>query len=559
MPEVLPPVSGEDGLSPLEMAVSIATAIKNKFAPLERFRRPLKNRIILVDLTVDAVEVQLTQLLLSKYLGWELNAVPWGLAFDPHRLSRESQMFCEGFGCTQFVSLGGMVGQVMAENPALPETARQLVQGWPQEGAELRERVMALEFEGLPVGDLIYDTHLRQTGRPSIEKLDEVLISHIIDAFRIYKASDVILKSGAVQALCTLHMAYYHLGILSRLALAYGIPVIQSLSCNPYRIRRFHSFLNARDAVGLFEAREFDHVFNHERETAVATGRRYLDRRLAGLAELGFQDGVEGPYGSTRRRYEKEELCRVLNWDASKPVVVLMSHVFHESPHAVGGNLYNDYYEWLSETLEVAARTPNVQWLLKTHPQQKYFDEMLRHSPLLISRHEVMERLMAPYRNVSHIALSPDDLHTAGLVAVSHAIVTQHGRAGYEFAACGVPVVTSARAAYGGLGFTIEPPSREAYREQLSRIGDLVPLGEDLRERALTYMYLFFEKSRVRSTLLPKIENRGSWAPPLESGFFRQVLDCIHSYQPLEDPLYRRICSMVRNGYTGLLDLTGHD
>ena len=559
MPEATPSIPGKGEPSQLELSIRIANAVKDKFTPLERFRRPPQNRIVLVDLTVDAAETVLTQLLLAKYVSWEFGATLWGLAFDPQQLSQGNQALCAGFDCSRFISLGEMLGQAMAEDPTLSDAGRRLVQGWPQEGPELRQRVVNLEFEGLPVGDLIYDTHLRQTGRPTIERLDDTLLTHITDAFRIYKASDKILKSGAIQGLCTLHMVYFHLGILSRLALAYGIPVIQNLSNNPFRIKRNGSFLNARDALGLFDAREFDYVFHQEREKAVSVGRRYLERRLAGRAELGFKDGVEGAYGASRKHYEKEELCRTLGWDAAKPIVVLMTHVFHESPHAVGGNIYCDYYEWLSETLEVAARTPDVQWLLKSHPQQKYFDELLRHSPHLVPRDETMRRLLEPCRNASHIALCPDDLHTASLIAVSHAIVTQHGRAGYEFAACGVPVVTTARAAYGGLGFTVEPRSREAYREQLSRIAELSPLDKEQSERALAYMYLFFDKSRERTSLLPDLENRGFWAPPIGSEFHQRVLERIPGFNPLEDPLFRRVRSMVRNRYTGLLDLTGHD
>lgn len=545
--------------STAELAERLAATLKPTWESMEAYRRPPGNRMILVDLTVDGLNSGLTQCLLGKYLGWQLNAVPCGLAFDVQAIPPVMRALYEGFGYSQFFTLSPTIRRLMDADPSLAAMGPKLVEGWPREGAALRQRLLDLRFDGLPVGDLIYDTHLRHTGKPTIETLDNRLVAHIAEAYIYYKAAQTILASGTIQAVATLHMVYYHLGILSRLAMAMGIPVIQSLSVNPFRVKRYNSFLQARDAVGRFDEREFDHILRHERDTALGFARDYLERRFAGKAELGFKDGFEGAYGSGRRRYAKEELCRSLNWDPAKPIIVLMSHVFHESPHAVGGNLYPDYYDWLADTLDVAARTPQVNWLLKKHPQQKYFDEILRHSPDLVPDDETMRRLMTPVEGAAHVALCPPDLHTASLIASSHAIVTQHGRAGYEFAACGVPVVTTAHAAYGGLGFTMEPRTRADYVAVLERIDGLAPLDQERRDRALAYIYMFFEKSRVRSSLLPDIENRGFWAPPLGEEFLEDVLARAQDFDPRSDPLFRRVRSMLRNDYTSLLDLTGSD
>jgi hypothetical protein len=532
----------------------ILPKLQDRFEQADRFRQPAADQIVLVDMSIDLMQGYFMQPLLGKLMCWHTNATMCGILPSLQQAPPAARAVYNAFGCKVFTGLTDVLHKVRAEAGEMRTVVQGLLKDCPTEGDGLRRGLVNLTFDGLPVGDLIYDTHLRQTGRPTIEQLDNRLVRHVWEAWLHYKAAERFLAIGKVQGVVTMHMVYIHLGILSRLALARGIPVIQSLSLNPFRVKRFENFLAARQSPGQFSANEFEHVFRNERETAVAFGRQYLEKRLAGKAELGFRDGIEGAYGAARKRYAKEELCKTLNWDAEKPIVVIMCHVFNESPHAVGGNLYEDYFVWLRETLEIAARNPQVQWLLKNHPQQKYFDELTRSSPHLVPEAQTLAMLLEPVREVGHVALCPEDIHTASLIPFVHAIVTQHGRAGYEFAACGVPVVITATAAYARLGFTVEPRSREAYARVLSSIETLEPLSEEQRERAFTYIYLFFEKSRALCSFMPEVENRGAWGPPYDVSLLEGMAERIDDFELETDPLVRRFQSMMRHGYTGLLD-----
>jgi hypothetical protein len=539
----------------LSLVSQICRNIKNIFSESEKYKIRSSERYVMVDLTVDVPEFIVTKLIIAKYLSWHFNSTLCGISFNPQRLSPVTRSFCEAFGCTRSVNISELAKRASREIPDLSSLAARMVADWPKEGPDLRRRILDTRLDGLPVGDLIYDTHLRQTGKPSIEGVDGALLHHITETAVFTRVAKILFDSEPIDMVVGGHMVYYHFGTFCRMALGYGIPVTQDLSINPFRLRKFSSALTARQFPGQFDPREFDTVFRQERAAAISHGQAYLNRRFAGQAELGFKDGLEGAYGANRRRYTKEELCRSLGWDPAKPIVVLMSHVFFESPHAVDGNLYNDYYEWLEDTLATAARNPQVQWFLKKHPQQKHFDEALRHSPTLVNGETAMERLMAPVRDCPHIALCPDDLHTESLIQSSHAIVTQHGRAGYEFAASGVPVVLAGRAAYARLGFTIEPRTQEDYRQVLGAIQDLPPVTDEQREKALTYIYMFFEKSRVRTTMLPDLSPRGFWAPKLDFAFMEDFLKTLGGYEPLEDPLYHAIRAMMRNDHTCLFDL----
>lgn len=525
--------------------------IAQAFAKVDRYRHVTPGRYVLVDLTIQGWHAVLTKLLLGKYFAYHYGAELCGLVHDEKSTLYSTRQIAEAFGCNKFVSLTDGA-QAIANQPDFADRVRRLIAELPRDGEALRTAISNLRIEGLAVGDLIYDYYLRTNGAPTIETLNQDLQNLIIDGYARTLFAQDFLNRTEVVAMTSAHMVYTYMGIMARAVLSRNAPVTQDLSRNPIRLHKYTDFSECRQATGQFQIDEFQRVFAAERDTAVAFGRDYVERRIAGRQDLSYGDMQRGPFGADKKSYARHELCRALGWDPEKPVICVMGHIFFESPHSVPHALYNDYLEWMSATAALAAANPACNWLFKFHPNQRHYDGQCKPGPLFVPVDEVRRRVIAAAGGAGHVALCPEDLNTASLIGLAHAVVTQHGTCGYEFASFGIPVVCAGRPAYGGMGFTHEPPTRAAYERQLATIQELQPLSDEQRERAFTYIYMFVERSRVRSTLLPELNTTGFWAPQFDPSLLDGVIAQIDRYRPEDDPLYLAMRRMIRLGHSSL-------
>lgn len=558
--------SGQNASQPISSDVSertctqadidrIAGKLKTMWNGIEAFRRPPENGNVLVDLTVGNWLFVLTKLLISKYVAWHLKAGVVAVVPGRGGVTPFMGSFLDAFGVKTVVDLAGTIDTVHQQWPDMRRVLTDVIHGLPAEGKPLRDGLSGLRIRGVPLGDLIYDTYLRSQGAPTLEKIDQHLINLVGDAMFRQRAAETIFSQFNIKFLVSGHMVYNYFGIFSRTALASGIPVTQDISQNPIRLKHYRDFTTARQSTSQFQQREFDHVFRHDRAAAVAFGSRYIADRITGQRQLVVGDLARGAYGADRRRLSKGELCAELGWDAGKPIVALMSHVLFESPHTVGGALFNDIHEWLDETAALAAGMPDVQILIKPHPDQRHYDAQSVHSQAHVPGDEAIRRLVERRRaggGLANVAFCPPDLHTGSLVDMVNAVVTQHGTAGYEMASCGVPVILIGKAPYSRLGFTIEPRTLDEYAATLKNAGTLPRLTEEQRERAMTFIYLLFEKGRSKTNLLPEYNLRGSWIGSEFPEILFGLEERIDSFDIDTEPLYHALDVMLRNGYSSL-------
>ncbi|MFN7190436.1 MAG: hypothetical protein ACK5U4_03210, partial [Rhodospirillales bacterium] len=76
--------------------------------------------------------------------------------------------------------------------------------------------------------------------------------------------------------------------------------------------------------------------------------------------------------------------------------------------------------------------------------------------------------------------------------------LTVRGTVGMEMPCLGIPTVTAGSGRYSGRGFTIDPPTREAYAQTLARLQEMPPLDAATKSLARRYAYVTFELRPLR-------------------------------------------------------------
>ena len=213
---------------------------------------------------------------------------------------------------------------------------------------------------------------------------------------------------------------------------------------------------------------------------------RDFNRRLNGAID---QVDLNNAYGD-KRTYSKEDIVEKLGIDVSKKTVFVLAHAFSDAPHVGGTLAFDDYYDWLRQTLARLSANQDINVIVKPHPSSYMWGEKGAVEMLL-------EELGA-----TNINITPGDFNTASIKNIADYIVTARGTAGLEYSGLGIPAITCGEGYYSGFDIAIEHLEPDSYFKALDNISSLSPLPENVSQRARVLLYLTFTKL-ARSTLAP--------------------------------------------------------
>ena len=338
-------------------------------------------------------------------------------------------------------------------------------------GAKLRrpEDILELEYDGIKVGDLIYDDVLKLSGRRTIERIDGDVRLAIARSYYYYLQYRALFRERRYAYYVSTHTAYSQYGLLCRVALSAGVKVIETTDIQ----MAFYESI-ARDSLPTYHDGIRNSIVVELATPKVdagalrQAGQAALQRRLASQVN---QIDAEKAYRG--RVYTKAELREALGLKPDKKIAFVLAHVFSDAPHLSSGMLHADYYQWLLATLRVCAQVPGVQWVVKPHPSASLYGE-----------DGVVEQMVRDTEARNAVAC-PRDLNTRSLWECADALVTVHGTAGLEFGCLGIPTVLAGRPFYRGFGFTIEPATLEEYGQALAALATAAPLSDEQKQRAL--------------------------------------------------------------------------
>ncbi|MEO8392406.1 MAG: hypothetical protein ABI700_05375, partial [Chloroflexota bacterium] len=190
-----------------------------------------------------------------------------------------------------------------------------------------------------------------------------------------------------------------------------------------------------------------------------------------------------------------EEVRQELGLDPSKKTAVIFSHIAWDAAFFYGSCLFDDFEHWLFETVKfVAAECPDMNWIVKLHPFNVF--KLQREKQTEESEMRLLRTLM-PLPSHVRIMRASTPINTQSLFPVIDYVLTVNGTVGMEFPCFGIPALLAGTGRYNGLGFTIEPPTRAAYLEQLTSLHTVPRLSADQQTLAKRHFYAVVERRQT--------------------------------------------------------------
>ncbi len=330
--------------------------------------------------------------------------------------------------------------------------------------AVTKDEVLQYKHDRVNIGIAIYDTYLRLTKKPTIDKLDPVFTHVAYEAFLLLRTIADYFDKHDVKVVVLGHCVYNSWKILSDFAVAQGCGVYVSYNSRSIPL---HDVSRNRGLQTLDHSKykeQFARMSAHQQANSRAQGLELLKSRLAGKLDAGISYMAMSAYSN---RSESPDFVL----DGHKRVIVVMLHSFFDSPHIYEGMVFPDFAEWLDQTLLFLSEDryrKAYEVLIKPHPNR------------FLEEDAIIDQFIRKY---PWVHLLPGEFSNARLVNLNLAcIVTVHGTVAPEFAFLRIPVITCGDNPAVSFDFCFHAKDREQYFALLADADKLVVAAEKAEE-----------------------------------------------------------------------------
>lgn len=300
-------------------------------------------------------------------------------------------------------------------------------------------------------GVLLYDYILKKQRAAYVDLGDVSVKHHVLFFLNAITSANEVLAAEKPDLVVSSHAISWFSALLW-VALQKKIPVIVPFGDNGvlrfWRIDHPGHLYDFADRLKFHEALSLS---KEKREALAVVGESVLRKRFSGSSN---NLGALFAYGNRRKSVDRAAICDQYRWDHQKKIVGVYASNWFDFPHGAGMKHFENFYDWISQTLEKMAVNKTVNWLLKAHPCDEWYGGLTLEDMVNVDRYD-------------HIRLASKHWNGLDMIKSLDAFITYHGTIGIEAAALKKPVMVADQGWYEDWGFVKRPASREDYLELL--------------------------------------------------------------------------------------------
>jgi hypothetical protein len=233
---------------------------------------------------------------------------------------------------------------------------------------------------------------------------------------------------------------------------------------------------------------------------------------------------------------EVETICRDYGIDHNRKIAVVFPSITWDSTLFEKDVAFDGMEDWLKETIDYFAARPDTQLIIRAHPAEFVFRGATRDSVAAI-----IDRLYP--KRPSNLIVIPAESGVSSYVLIDLADcgIVYGSTTAIEMGIVGVPVLACGQVYYRGHGLTLDPDSKEEYRDLLDSVlcGAIRRDDPAVIEAWRRYAYFVFFRTSIR---LSQIRYRVVGEP------IQLRMDRLEELDPGADPSLDAICDGITEG-----------
>ncbi|MDA7733635.1 hypothetical protein N8841_04020, partial [Candidatus Pelagibacter sp.] len=345
--------------------------------------------------------------------------------------------------------------------------------------------ILKIKIKNVHLGDLIYDTYIRENNLLTIDINHKLFKKFIYDVVKLFFYWENYFQKNQVTSVLATHSVYLA-ALPLRVAMKHKTKVFCVNFDKIYRLtnRRPLIFGNFEDYPSMFT-----NLTNKEQKAGLALAKFQLNKRFRGDKDILYE--ISKPVSDGLYLKSKKKKNRILEKNENFKILIA-AHDFNDAPHVHKDLIFEDMFEWLNFLGRKSLNNSRYDWYIKLHPSD--YDANKNKFKYFLSKYKKFKLLP---KNVSHNQLINDGINC---------VLTCYGSIGHEYPFFRIPVINAGHNPHIGYNFNFHPKTKKDYENLIDKIESLRVNKKYINEIYQFYMVRYF----LDYNLFPDIRNRNS-------------------------------------------------
>ncbi|MBY0353724.1 hypothetical protein K2W90_05150 [Candidatus Babeliales bacterium] len=357
------------------------------------------------------------------------------------------------------------------------------------------ETVGTLVYEGVNIGKNILSALIRYSRGHDIKERTDVLLDYTYAGLLVAAASRAAIKQYQPKQLFMSHGTYVDWGPALHNALSQNIPVTAWMSS--YMPYQFYFKQITSEPIDFYSIST--QAWQQRKSVPlIEVEKKRLDQFLSNRykKQISFDMKSFGVYQD-----DIQVLKEHYKIDPNKPVWGIFCHINWDNVGDYVPMPYENFNEWIFDTIVQISSIEDVTWLIKIHPAEVWenpqsgLEQFINKNFPLLPKH------------IKIISMH-DEISPLNFYQLIDGAVTVCGTAGLEILLMGKPVILVGQAHYGQKGFTYDSFNKKDYHDFLRRVVHMPLLTDYERNLACQYAYCFFLQRQIPFDIVEHSKNR---------------------------------------------------
>tara|TARA_B100000886_G_scaffold340078_1_gene307809 strand:- start:839 stop:2575 length:1737 start_codon:yes stop_codon:yes gene_type:complete len=343
---------------------------------------------------------------------------------------------------------------------------------------------------------ILYDDILKKQLRASIDLKDKKIIYYLAELLTFLEETENLFERKNFNLVVLSHGMGFTFTSLAWIALNKKIPVY--ILYGDFSTKRFFFLENPSDLFSYpsrVTNEEIKLLPNKYKLFLISKGYDLIKERFSGISK---DIGAKYAYNRISKNIDKNLICKNYEWDIKKPIIMIYTSVWFDFPHGSGLKHFDDFFDWIKQTLKVVSNNTNVNWLIKPHPLEEFFPYIKGNN---------LKNLVNS-QNKKHIKLTQKNWASTQVLNSVDGIITCHGTIGLEASILGIPVLVPYKGYYGHLSFVNLSLSKKDYFKKLNTDWYLKKPSKTSKDKAALFSALYYGRPKWQKYLYSPDENQ---------------------------------------------------